>query len=99
MLRLPREVLPVFDERLEQALPERANKVRNALREMRGGAMNESAFGARFRGQGARWEMIEQLFETHCRKLGMNAARLIEEDDAPATTFKRPSRQGVLFEV
>lgn len=99
MLRLPREVLPVFDERLEQALPERANKVRNALREMRGGAMNESSFGARFRGKGARWEMIEQLFETHCRRLGMNAARLIEEDDAPTTTFKRPSRQGVLFEV
>lgn len=99
LLRLPSEVLPVFDERLEAAVPERANKVRNAVREMRGGAMNQSSFGERFRGSGARWDMIERLFEAHCKKLGINTTRLIEEDERAATTFRRPSRQGVLFDV
>src|SRR4029078_10109416 len=51
MLRLPAEVLPVFDSRLEEAFPERAQKVRNAVREMRGCKMNESSFGARVTGK------------------------------------------------
>jgi DNA repair photolyase len=99
LLRLPREVLPVFDERLEAALPERAKKVRNAIREVRGGAMNSSAFGERFRGAGARWDVIERLFEAQCNKLGMNARLLTEDDDATVTTFRRPSRQGTLFDL
>jgi DNA repair photolyase len=104
-LRLPKEVLPVFDERLEAAFPERAAKVRNAVREMRRGKMNEAAFGARFRGEGARWHAVGALFEAHCRRLGLNAARLGEEgsprvtpgEELP-TTFRRPSAQGSLFD-
>lgn len=98
MLRLPAEVLPVFDQRLEAAFPERAQKVRNAIREIRGGKMNESGFGARFRGQGARFQAIEALFALHCRRLGLSGERLLPE--APSgTTFRRPSRQGKLFDV
>ena len=70
-LRLPAEVLPVFEERLREALPLRAEKVLHAVREMRGGKMNESAFGARFRGLGPRWQAIRGLFEIHCRRLGL----------------------------
>lgn len=98
LLRLPREVLPVFDERLEQALPERAEKVRNAIREVRGGEMNASSFGERFRGKGARWDMIEGLFDATCRRLGLNSMRLIEEEEK-TSTFRRPSRQGTLFDI
>jgi DNA repair photolyase len=98
LLRLPAEVLPVFDERLAEAFPERAQKVRNAVLEIRGGKMNESAFGARFAGQGPRWKAIEALFDLHCRKLGLDAEDLLPA--APTeTTFRRPSRQGTLFEI
>lgn len=96
-LRLPREVLPVFDERLQAALPGHAEKVRRAIREMRGGKMNEAAFGARMEGKGARWEAIQQLFAIHCRRLGLNESR-VAEDDA-GTTFQRPVRQGTLFDL
>jgi DNA repair photolyase len=98
MLRLPAEVLPVFDARLEEAFPERAQKVRNAVLEMRGGKMNVSAFGERFEGKGARWSAIQQLFDLHCKRLGLNC-----EDRLPevlqANTFRRPTRQGSLFEI
>jgi DNA repair photolyase len=94
LLRLPAEVLPVFDARLEEAFPERAQKVRNAVREMRGGKMNESGFGARMEGKGARWQAIEQMFDLHVRRLGLD-----ERGEPPqTTTFRRPSAQRSLFE-
>jgi DNA repair photolyase len=72
LLRLPAEVLPVFSERFQEAFPERWKKVENALREMRGGGLNDSRFGERMRGHGARWEAVEQLFQITCRRLGLN---------------------------
>ncbi len=71
LLRLPAEVGPVFLERLRASFPERASKVENALREMRGGALYRADFGARMRGQGARWESVQQLFRMQCRRLGL----------------------------
>lgn len=96
MLRLPREVLPVFDARLEESFPERASKVRNAVLEMRGGKMNEAAFGARFTGKGARWGAIQSLFEVTCRRLGLSYGEARVEEP---TTFRRPSAQGKLFDL
>jgi len=72
LLRLPAEVLPVFTERLHAALPERAKKVESALREMRGGRMNDPRFGKRMSGAGERWNTVEQLFEITCRRLGFD---------------------------
>lgn len=73
LLRLPGSVREVFDVRLEEVLPDRARKVRNAIREMRGGAMNEARFGRRMHGEGERWKAIEQLFEKHAKRLGYRA--------------------------
>jgi len=73
LLRLPREVLPVFRDRLEATLPERAGKVWNGLRDMRGGQLNDAAFGTRMRGRGARWQVIRDLFALHCRRLGLHS--------------------------
>lgn len=95
-LRLPAEVLPVFDARLAEAFPGHAGKVRAAVREMRGGKMNEAAFGARFSPEGARWAAIEALFALQARRHGLDA------DDAKErgpSTFRRPTRQGALFDV
>jgi DNA repair photolyase len=95
-LRLPAEVLPVFDARLAEAFPGQAGKVRAAVREMRGGKMNEPAFGARFAPQGARWAAIEALFALHARRQGLD--REVAEESGPST-FQRPSRQGTLFDM
>ncbi|AKF03907.1 PA0069 family radical SAM protein [Sandaracinus amylolyticus] len=98
LLRLPSEVLPVFDERLAQALPMRHAKVMNAIREMRGGRMYESDFGLRQVGRGERWRMIEQLFETHLRRLGLDRrSTAMDTDEDPPTTFERPKKQLTLF--
>lgn len=72
MLRLPGEVRSVFEERLAEAFPLRRAKVMNAIRDVRGGHENDSAFGSRMVGRGPRWSAIEQLFEAHCTRLGLD---------------------------
>jgi len=89
LLRLPDEVLPVFDERLAQAFPNRHAKVMNAVREMRGGKMYESAWGQRQVGRGQRWSVLEQLFVKQVKRLGMNELSM-GGDEPEATTFRRP---------
>lgn len=96
LLRLPREVLPVFQERLQEAFPERARKVESQLMEARGGKIQESAFGLRFSGKGPRWQVIDQLFETHCRRLGLNQAPAAREAPSP---FRRRLTQQKLFDL
>ena len=95
-LRLAAEVLPVFEERLQEAYPLRFSKVKNAVLEMRGGKMNESSFGARFSGQGPRWAMTERVFATHCTRLGLNHERIASE---VPSTFQRPKKQLSLFDT
>ncbi|MFB6262242.1 MAG: radical SAM protein, partial [Bradymonadaceae bacterium] len=75
LLRLPRQVEPVFEERLRNQFPDRADKVMNTLREMRGGDLNAPDFGDRMVGEGPRWQTIESLFELHCRKYGLRASQ------------------------
>jgi DNA repair photolyase len=86
MLRLPAEVEPVFTSRLREALPQRARKVLHAVEDARGGKRNEARFGARMRGTGARWQIIEQLFTAHAKRLGMTTT------EAAATPGDRPDR-------
>lgn len=93
LLRLPAEVLPVFRERVAEALPERAKRIESAIRDVRGGAMNQSAFGKRMSGTGPRWDTIEQLFDVHVRRFGMN--RDLERMERPARPI---ACQGELFD-
>ncbi len=92
LLRLPAEVLPVFQERLRESFPERARKVESALRDMRGGELYDNRFGARMHGSGERWKTVEQLFQLTCRRLGMNRDRFGESKDRQAR-----KQQGELF--
>ncbi len=94
MLRLPAEVAPVFEARLREAVPLRAEKVLAAVREIRGGRLDEARFGRRMRGTGPRWAAIEALFRLHHRRLGF-----LEEErfDLAVSTFRRPSAQRELF--
>ena len=97
LLRLPSQVKPVFIERLREAYPDRAEKVLNAILEMREGALYRSEFGARMSGTGQRWKAIEWMFELSCRRLGLNV-REENEFEATVTTFRRPDAQLGLFD-
>lgn len=96
LLRLPKEVLPVFLERLDAAFPERAGKVRRAIQDMRGGKMNEASFGARMEGTGPRWQAIANLFELTAKRVGLTTSGRPEMREQ-ASTFRRPSAQRELF--
>ena len=100
LLRLPAEVLPVFQERLASAYPNRASKVWSNIEQARGGKRNEYRFGARMEGVGPRWAAIENLFEIERRRLGYGKD---DEDhgEPRRNTFRRPARetaQGNLFD-
>lgn len=91
-IRLPGPVAPVFEERLREGLPLHADRVMRRIREMRGGALNEPRFGARFRGQGESWDATVQLYRIWKQKLGFEAER-----PPRPTPFRRPSPQLGLF--
>jgi DNA repair photolyase len=74
MLRLPREVRPVFEERLRAALPGRADRVLSAFGAVRSGGTDEARFGRRMVGTGPRWEIVERLYEVTCRRLGIDGS-------------------------
>jgi DNA repair photolyase len=86
LLRLPAEVRPVFEERLRASHPGRAEKVLNALREMRGGVLYRAEFGTRMHGAGARWEAVSQLFTLHCRRLGLEHGHGADDQRTPERT-------------
>jgi DNA repair photolyase len=80
MLRLPGNVLPVFEERIRSAFPLAAEKILARTREVRGGKLNDPRFGSRMRGEGEYAETIQRLFETTARRLGLlRACRTKEE--------------------
>jgi DNA repair photolyase len=89
LLRLPAEVRDLFYEWLELHFPDRAQKVRNRIRELRGGRDNDPRFGHRMRGQGPWAELLRRRFEASCRKNGLGSHR-----EAPLTTrlFRPPNR-------
>ncbi|HEX4439326.1 MAG TPA: PA0069 family radical SAM protein [Thermoanaerobaculia bacterium] len=94
-VRLPAEVLPVFEQRIAEAFPDRANRIWSAIQQIRGGKKNESQFGARMTGLGPRWAAVKTLFHAECRRLGLNAE---DPERHHRTTFRRPTAQGSLFE-
>ena len=56
----------------------------------------DNRFLHRMRGHGPRWKMVRQVFEAHCRRLGL---AIREDADLPlARSFRRPSAQGELFD-
>lgn len=89
VLRLPWEVSPLFQQWLETHFPERAQRVMNRVREMRGGKDYDSAFGTRMRGEGVWADLIHQRFEKAVHRLGLHGkgGRFKQLD---CTQFRRP---------
>ncbi|MFW6058000.1 MAG: PA0069 family radical SAM protein, partial [Persicimonas sp.] len=75
LLRLPAEVLSVFERRVREAFPDRADRIFSSIRQVRGGQLNEAQFGRRMSGKGPRWAIVSKLFDTQCERLGFNHTR------------------------
>nr|WP_296429976.1 PA0069 family radical SAM protein [Roseovarius sp. BRH_c41] len=75
MLRLPREVSPLFQEWLATHYPDRAGRVMNRLREMHGGQEYSADWHRRMRGEGVYARMIARRFDLAARRLGLDAAQ------------------------
>lgn len=89
-LRLPGSVKQVFEERLRQALPLRADRVLNRVREARGGKLYDARFGRRGEGEGSYAEAARALFDSTVKRLGMNEGF---HDLEPPDSFCRPGRK------
>jgi DNA repair photolyase len=74
LLRLPREVAPLFVEWLQLHYPDREQRVLNAIRQTRGGKLYKSDFTERMRGTGEFASMYRQRFMLACKKEGIDNA-------------------------
>ncbi|CAI2716927.1 PA0069 family radical SAM protein [Nitrospina watsonii] len=70
VLRLPFGLKDLFRDWLETHVPTQAGKVLNRIREVRGGELNETRFGARMKGEGVYAEQIKQMFQLARKQAG-----------------------------
>lgn len=75
VLRLPHEVNPLFQEWLQAHFPDRAQRVMNRIREMRGGKDYDSDFSRRMHGEGVWADLIRQRFHKTVERLRMTELR------------------------
>ena len=88
VLRLPREINPMFQSWLELHYPLRASKVMSLMRAQRGGKDYDSDFAQRMKGSGPIAQLIARRFAQVCRKAGLNQSRSHLE----TTLFAPPAR-------
>jgi DNA repair photolyase len=70
LLRLPGHVKDVFESRLREALPDKADRVMSHVRQSRDGKLYDASFGVRGRGTGPYAEAIGRLFVATSKRLG-----------------------------
>ncbi|MEQ9314506.1 MAG: PA0069 family radical SAM protein [Henriciella sp.] len=75
LLRLPFELKDIFHEWLAEHYPDRAAKVINLLRDMRGGQDYDSNWFERGKGRGMQARMIAQRFQRAARRLKLDTPR------------------------
>ena len=75
MLRLPFELKDIVHEWLAEHYPDRAARIINLLRDMRGGQDYDSNWFERGKGRGPHARLIAQRFQKAARRLGLDAPR------------------------
>jgi DNA repair photolyase len=75
VLRLPWEVAPLFKDWLAAHFPDRAERVMNRVRDMRGGKDYDASFATRMKGEGLWADLMNQRFHQAARRLGLNERR------------------------
>ena len=71
VLRLPWEVNELFQQWLQAHFPDRAQRVMNRVREMRGGKDYDADFATRMHGEGVWADLIRQRFSKAAEKYGL----------------------------
>lgn len=92
MLRLPFEVKDLFAEWLAEHYPQKAERVLNRVRDLRGGKAYDAQWGVRMRGKGVYADLIARRFEVALRKHG-----LAKPSRTELRTDLFRARQSVLF--
>jgi DNA repair photolyase len=92
LLRLPHTVKDVFIQWLEDHVPSKKARVLDRLRELRGGGLNETAWGSRLQGEGVFADQLRDLFQITARRAGLNR----EPVGLDASGFLRPETDGQL---
>jgi len=72
LLRLPYAVKDIFIDWIEKNMPDRAPKIINRIKEIRGGKLNESEFFKRYEGHGESFNVIKKMFYLYCSKYNLN---------------------------
>lgn len=93
IVRLNDAVETIFKDWLEKNFPDRFQKVCNLIAGCHGGAMHDSQWGRRMRGDGNVAELIATQFRIQTRKLGLNEKRI----QLDTSRFGRPGQQLSLF--
>jgi len=90
MLRLPREVGPLFRDWLTEHYPDRAARVMNRVRDVHGGRDYDPTWGKRMRGEGVFAKLTARRFQVATARLGLDLTL------APFRTdlFRVPPRPG-----
>lgn len=91
LLRLPIEVKDLFRDWLREAVPDRAARVESLLRQSRDGALSDSAFGRRMRGEGPLADLLARRHRLACRRLGLADGRA---EPLRTDLFRLPPRAG-----
>ncbi|WP_295993094.1 PA0069 family radical SAM protein [Rugamonas sp.] len=89
VLRLPWEVNPLFQQWLQAHFPDRAQRVMNRVREMRGGKDYDANFATRMKGEGVWAELIRQRVKIASERLGL-AKRGNRYGQLDTSQFRRP---------
>jgi DNA repair photolyase len=88
MLRLPYELVGLWDAWLADHAPDRRQRALARQREVHGGRLNDPRFGSRMRGEGPYYDMIRDRFHLARRRLGLRRDRLTLRTDL----FRPPAR-------
>ncbi|MEM9971612.1 MAG: PA0069 family radical SAM protein [Pseudomonadota bacterium] len=90
MLRLPREVAPLFAEWLTEHFPDRAKRVLSRVKDVHGGQLYDPAWGRRMTGQGVFADLLRHRFDIEAKRLGLDRALPRLRTDL----FQCPTRRG-----
>ncbi len=98
VLRLPLEVRDLFREWLENARPDRAERVMRCVRELHGGLDYNPAFGERLSGKGVLAALISRRFDVACKRFGLRRKSSPLRTDLFRAPSGSPPLQGDLFD-
>lgn len=93
LVHLPYGLKELFAGWVAAAFPERAEKILNRVREMRGGELDDPRFGHWMRGEGPLAHGIADLHRLACRRAGLPRARFriaTEHFRAPMGQVQQP---------